>query len=716
MKKRARNQNDRMFFTKVTIVLAGSFLIFFISVSLSRMDFVFPRVVSDFSGNLFKNKFKDIKKFSSEDDFKNYLAAASKQNAFYGGLGMGGAMMNQEMAPMDMKSANGVGGGAPERISQTNVQVIGIDEPDIVKTDGKEIYFSGQQRFYPGPMMRGDVSSGISFEEQQRIDQKVISQYPIPNAETKIINAFPPADLALEGKIDKQGDLLLDNNNLVIFSSSGFYGSKAEIVGYDVSNPAYPQKRWNLELEENSAIIASRLYNHKIYLVLKNAINEFRPCPVKPLASNSSSEKPLTISCGEIYHPVRPIPVDATYVALILDPNAGGKVEKTVSFVGSSGSSVIYVSENAIYASYTYNESVAKFFSGFIAENPNLFPLWLAEKVKKLEGYDISEDSKFSELMTLIQKYTNSLGADERLKAQSEMQNRMSEYYKRHKRDLEKTGIFKIDLDKFQIAASGAVPGHLLNNFAMDEYQNNLRVATTVGSQWGIFGGLGGSGTANDVYVLDKNLKTSGSVKDLGETEQIYSVRFIEDKGYVVTFRQTDPFFTLDLAEPKNPKLAGELKIPGYSSYLHSLDATHILGVGMESNKVKISLFDVSDKNNPVELHKYMLDEYWTEVANNYHAFLLDTKHKVFFLPGGKGGYVFSYKADLSKCGTKDPAEDAKCAGLVAKPYKIELKKAVNQNSVKRAIYINDYLYIIGEDKITVLDETDWQKINGLNY
>lgn len=674
------------------------------------MDFVFPRVVSDFSGNLFKNKLKDIKKFSSEDDFKNYLAAASKQNAFYGGLGMGGAMMNQEMAPMDMKSANGVGGGAPERISQTNVQVIGIDEPDIVKTDGKEIYFSGQQRFYP--LMRGQANAGISLEEQKMI----MPPYPIPDGETKIIKAFPPSALALEGKIDKQGDLLLDNNNLVIFSSSGFYGSKAEIVGYDVSNPAYPQKRWNLELEENSAIIASRLYNHKIYLVLKNAINEFRPCPVKPLASNSSSEKPLTISCGEIYHPVRPIPVDATYVALILDPNAGGKVEKTVSFVGSFGSSVIYVSENAIYASYTYNESVAKFFSGFIAENPNLFPLWLAEKVKKLEGYDISEDSKFSELMTLIQKYTNSLGADERLKAQSEMQNRMSEYYKRHKRDLEKTGIFKIDLDKFQIAASGAVPGHLLNNFAMDEYQNNLRVATTVGSQWGIFGGLGGSGTANDVYVLDKNLKTSGSVKDLGETEQIYSVRFIEDKGYVVTFRQTDPFFTLDLAEPKNPKLAGELKIPGYSSYLHPLDQTHILGIGKEGQNVKISLFDVSDKNNPVELHKYMLDEYWTEVANNYHAFLLDTKHKVFFLPGGKGGYVFSYKADLSKCGTKDPAEDAKCAGLVDKPYKIELKKAVNQNSVKRAIYINDYLYIIGEDKITVLDETDWQKINGLNY
>lgn len=685
MAKKARRQNDRMFFTKVTIVLAGTFLIFFISISLDRMDFIFPRVISDFSGNLFKNKSKDIRKFSSEDDFKNYLAAASNQNAFYGGFGRGGAA-NREMAPMDMKSASGAGRGAPERVSQTNIQVIGIDEPDIVKTDGKEIYFSSQPRFYP--LMRGQANTGISLEDRKMI----MPPYPIPGGETKIIKAFPPADLAIDGKIDKQGDLLLDKNILIVFSTSGFYGSKSEIIGYDVSNPAYPQKRWNLELEENSAIIASRLYNHKVYLVLKNAINEFQPCPIKPLASTSPSEKPLTIDCGEIYHPVRPIPVDATYVALILDPNAGGKIEKTVSFVGSSGSSVIYVSENAIYASYTYNESVAKFFSGFIAENPNLFPLWLAEKVKKLEDYDISENSKFSELVELLQKHNNSLSADERLKAQSEIQNRMSEYYKRHKRDLEKTGIFKIDLDKFQIKASGTVPGRFLNNFAMDEYQGNLRAATTIGGQWwGFLGGLEGSATVNDVYVLDKNLKTLGSVKDLGETEQIYSVRFVEDKGYVVTFRQTDPFFVLDLANSKNPQMAGELKIPGYSSYLHPLDQSRVLGIGMEGSKVKISLFDVSDKNNPSEADKYILDEYWSEVANNYHAFLLDKKHSVFFLPASKGGYIFSYENN-----------------------KLTLEKAVSQNSVKRAIYINDYLYIIGEDEITVLNEIDWQKISEL--
>lgn len=698
MAKKTRNQNDRMFFTKVTIVLAGAFLIFFISVSLSRMDFIFPSVVSDFSGNLFKNKFKDIKKFSSEDDFKNYLAASSGAAAPYGGLGRGGAMISKEMAPMDAVSAKGAAGGAAERVSETNVQVAGIDEPDIVKTDGKEIYFSGQQRFYPGPIMRGDVGSGISLEDQKMI----MPPYPISNSETKIIKAFPPDDLALDGKIDKQGDLLLDKNNLIVFSTSGYYGSQQEILGYNVSNPKSPQKKWSVKLEENNSIVASRLHGGKVYLITKSYINEARPCPIKPLSAN---DLPINIKCQDIYHPIAPVLVDATFSAMTLDPNTG-KITNTVSFVGSSGSSIIYVSENAIYASYVYNESIAKSLSGFIKENNDLFPSWLSEKVTKLGGYDISESSKLQEITTLIEKYGNSLSSDERMKMENETTNRMRAYYKNHKRDIEKTGIIKIALDNFQVAANGTIPGHLLNNFAMDEYQNNLRVATTVGSRWGIFGGLGGSGTANDVYVLDKNLKISGSLKDLGETEQIYSVRFMEDKGYMVTFRQIDPFFVLDLSNPQNPKKAGELKIPGYSSYLHPLDQTHILGIGKEGQSVKISLFDVSDANSPRELDKYILDEYWTDVMNNYHAFLLDKKHNIFFLPAGKGGYVFSYKG-ISKCTTSEPP---RCHDS----YVIELKKAVSQNSVKRAIYINDYLYIIGDDKITVLNELDWQKVNEL--
>ncbi len=204
--------------------------------------------------------------------------------------------------------------------------------------------------------------------------------------------------------------------------------------------------------------------------------------------------------------------------------------------------------------------------------------------------------------------------------------------------------------------------------------------------------GMGQSESASDVYVLDKNLKIQGAVKDLGLTEKIYSVRFIQDKAYVVTFRQTDPFYVLDLANPNKPELKGELKIPGYSSYLHPITKDKILGIGKEGSQVKISLFDASSAQNPVEKDKYSLDEYWSDVLSTHHAFLLDSKHEIFFLPGGKGGYVFSYKND-----------------------KLSLAKVVSGISAKRAIYLNDYLYIIGDNKISVINEMDWQKVNELD-
>lgn len=645
-------------------------------IKINRVEDSFP-TSSGVSSKPADGNIGGMEKFSSEQDFKNYLEESSKLVEGYSG-GFGIQRMNQLGIPSVMleKSAGVLdetaGSAALSRISETNVQVAGIDEPDIIKTDGKEIYFSSQQKFY---------SSGISLPERRQMMPSGEMMPPRYQSQekTNIISAFPPADLKIEGEIDKQGELLLDKNNLIIFSGQ-------EIIGYDVSSPKTPEKKWTVKLNKNTSTVASRLRDGKIYLIAKNVINQSRPCPFEPLLSENGAG--LNIRCADIYHPIAPTPIDSTFTAMILNPNTG-KIENSVSFTGSSGSSIIYMSENAIYASHTFSESIAKFFSGFVKENGDIFSAEIIEKIKKLEGYDISENSKLQEITILIEKYNNSFGDDERLKKENETANRMSAYYKKHNRELEKTGIVKIALDNFQVAANGAVPGNLLNNFAMDEYQGNLRVATTVGSRWGIFNGIGSGESVSDVYVLDKNLQAIGQVLDLGKTERIYSARFIEDKGYIVTFRQTDPFYVIDLKNPTSPALAGELKIPGYSSYLHPLDATHILGVGMEGSQVKISLFDVSDKNNPTELDKYLLDEHWSEVSNNYHAFLLDKKHGIFFLPGSKGGYVFSYDA-----------------------YKLQIKKAVEQNLVKRAIYINDYLYIIGEDKITVLNELDWEKIN----
>jgi uncharacterized secreted protein with C-terminal beta-propeller domain len=596
--------------------------------------------------------------------------------------------MPPSLSPLVKENGKGGGGGAPERVSETTVQVPGVDEPDIVKTDGREIYFS------PGQIFRIlDWRMGILPQE------KIMPPY-YQEPGTKIIKAFPPTDLAIDSEIKgKSGDLLLSQNVLVVFSAAA-----NEIYGYDVSDSKSPKEKWKIKLENNTGIVGSRLYKNKVYLVTQNRIDASNPCPIRPL---TAGESPLIIDCKEIYHPVIPFPADVNFTSMTLDPDSG-KIERNISFVGNSGASIIYMSEKSIYITYGYSGDIIEFYADFfIKEGKDLVPSALLQKIEKLNDYDISQQSKLYEFQFLWERHLNSLSSDERLRIQNEFNNRMADYYKVRKRDLEKTGIVKIMVDGFEISASGNVPGHPLNQFALDEYQDNLRVAVTVGERfgWGFGFGFGGGGSANDVYILDRDLKIFGNVLDLGLKERIYSVRFIEDKGYVVTFRQTDPFYVLDLENPKNPVMAGELKIPGYSSYLHPLDQTHILGIGMEGSQVKISLFDVSNKNNPIELDKYLLDEYWSEVANNYHAFLLDKKHNIFFLPGSKGGYVFSYTV---------PGECPASVSCRLAPAKVWLRKAISQNSVKRAIYINDYLYIIGDDKITVLNEIDWEKVKEL--
>ena len=622
-----------------------------------------------------------VKRFNSEREFKEYLEKAPS-GYMGGGLGMlgRGDVMEAESLETGPAPSAAEKQAAPERVSETNVQVMGIDEPDIVKTSGKEIYFSSSR-------------SEIMPLRDLEVESDVIPPIP-PRRKTgvvKNIKAFPPTDLKVDAEIEKQGDLLLYKNTLIIFPKSNYYGGDNDnrIYGYDVTDPASPKEKWSIELKDNSRIEEARLYGDKVYVVAKNVINLNRPCPIEPFSVNG---QPVTVKCADIYHPATNVPTDVTYTVMELDA-AAGEVGKTVAFIGSSSESVIYMSPNAIYATYYYPGDLIKYVTNFFRETRGLVADWVVEKMEKLRGYDISDNAKMTEFYGIMDRYKSSLDKDERMKMENEMENKMREYSKTHIRELENTGIVKIDVDKLEILAAGNVNGKPLNQFSLDEYGDHLRVATTVGGGWRGFG-IGGSETsANDIYILDKNLKEIGSVKDLGLEERIYSVRFIGDKGYVVTFKQIDPFFVLDLSDPKKPELKGELKIPGYSSYLHPLDKDKILGIGKEDNKVKVTLFDVSSPKNPKEMNTYNLDEHWSEIASTHHAFLLDKKHQVFFLPGSKGGYVFSYAGD-----------------------ELGLAKTVSGIKARRAIYINDYLYIIGDDEIVVLDESDWERVKELEF
>jgi uncharacterized secreted protein with C-terminal beta-propeller domain len=187
------------------------------------------------------------------------------------------------------------------------------------------------------------------------------------------------------------------------------------------------------------------------------------------------------------------------------------------------------------------------------------------------------------------------------------------------------TQVFKFDISgagRPRFVASGEVSGWLLNQYSMSEWDGHLRIATTTSLD---------NTTSSAVYVLRLNggqLTEAGHVGGLGKGERIYSVRFIGTTGYVVTFRQTDPLYTLDLRDPSSPKVVGELKIPGYSAYLHPAGDGRLLGLGQDANAqgrvqgMQVSLFDVRDPAHPARVAQHQEQGGNSEAEYDPHAFL----------------------------------------------------------------------------------------------
>jgi inhibitor of cysteine peptidase len=191
------------------------------------------------------------------------------------------------------------------------------------------------------------------------------------------------------------------------------------------------------------------------------------------------------------------------------------------------------------------------------------------------------------------------------------------------------TSIYRVSIDTVHLyfRAKGTVAGSILNQYSMDEYDGYFRIATT---NWK-------DTTQNTVYVADMNLTTVGTLelKNAEIRETIMSARFIGNKAYIVTFEQKDPFFVLDMSNPTNPRVAGKLEIPGYSSYLHPYDENHIIGLGTENNSIKLSLFDVTNVDNPTEMAKYTIqgDYSYSNALYDPKAFLFDKPKQLLVIP-----------------------------------------------------------------------------------
>ena len=241
--------------------------------------------------------------------------------------------------------------------------------------------------------------------------------------------------------------------------------------------------------------------------------------------------------------------------------------------------------------------------------------------------------------------------------------------------------------------AKTRVNGYLNDSFSIDEYNGYLRLVTTVDR-------------TNAVYVLDEKLEETGKIENLAKDERIYSARFMGDIGYFVTYRETDPLFSVDLSDPANPKIIGELKIPGFSEYLHPYGDGLLLGIGMEDDgndekdrRGKLSMFDISDPSNVKEIDKIVLkDSYYSTAFEDYKSVLADAEKNLigFFTYGERETYhIYGYD---------------RVHGFTCKMQETTGKYAWHV----RGVYLQDTFYLIDGNQIESYRLADFEKVDDL--
>ena len=268
--------------------------------------------------------------------------------------------------------------------------------------------------------------------------------------------------------------------------------------------------------------------------------------------------------------------------------------------------------------------------------------------------------------------------------------------------------IFSLKEKAISFLGEGSVPGTLLSQYSMDENHGNLRVATTVTDTRENNASLGMS---NNLFIFDNKMNVLGKLEHLAPGERIYSARFMGDRVYLVTYKTVDPFFVIDLSDPAQPKVLGELKLPGVSEFLYPIDPNHIIGISVDSfstgrggtraNGLTLNLFNVSDATNPSLIDsKWLGDESSdSEVLRDPKAFLFDKRNDLIVIPlyqvttfQAKSIYNMTYTDSMGWHGAMvfhvDPARGFTEKGFIKHGNRFEQYRLV-----KRALYINDTIY-----------------------
>lgn len=261
---------------------------------------------------------------------------------------------------------------------------------------------------------------------------------------------------------------------------------------------------------------------------------------------------------------------------------------------------------------------------------------------------------------------------------------------------------FLLQNGSIQPVNAASVKGEITDSFAINEYQGYLRILTTDFSS---------GDRDNGVYVLDSNLRPVGSISGIAPGEEIYSARFLQNTGYFVTYRNTDPLFSVDFSDPKNPKLLGELKVTGFSEYLHFWGEDKLLGIGYETDPdtgeqygIKLSMFDISDPSNVTEESRYVIEgaEY-SNALYDYKAVLADPGKNLI------GFAYIDYNNEKSRYAVFSYTKEG---GFVLKTQ-MKLKKYLEEVEKYRGLYAGDYFYLAGNGHIRAYDMTkEFQRID----
>ncbi len=516
--------------------------------------------------------------------------------------------------------------------SQTNTQVDGVDEADIIKTDGKYIYYVADKKI-------------VIVDIQNSNNSKKVSEIPFEKNDTYVREIYVKRDklviIASKNEIKTETRSIYETADVAYVDGIKI---KTIAIVYNIQNREKPEEERRVELE--GTYISSRMIGDNIYFAtskyISNALNMVKRYPIEELKEDDY--KPIyldtAISQESKYIPFNEIQyfddTDITNYLIVAGFDIGKKEAANVeTFLGAG---------ETIYSS-----------------NKNMYI------AKIITTYDINT-------YTLLGYNTKIIK-------------------------------FKLDNGNITYQKDTTINGKILNQFSMDEDTNeNFRIATTQEIQGSI---------ENMLYILDKDLKGVGNLTGLANGEKIYSVRYMGDKAYIVTFKQVDPLFVIDLSDPKNPQKLGELKIPGYSTYLHPYDENHIIGLGYDTkengettqnNGLKLSMFDITDVNNPKELFTEKIGNIYTssEAIYNHKAILyLKEKNIIAFsiktYQNQKNiSKALLYEIDLNK-------------GFILKNEYAEDTTKDYKKSIERIVFANGRYYLVSKKIIVSIDENTWQ-------